>query len=194
MRGIPRAGVPLTLALALGSAVAQPSKLQTPTGECRAGYWSSNRNLDERDGNGLLACSLAWRQPIAQGLRAVFSGRAGQNISGEARGFDSRLREGYVEWESGDWSLRVGRQILAWGRADRINPTDTLSPRDFTALVAEDEEQRLGIDAVRLRHDFNPELSATAVWARFTAHRTPTGLLPPNLVAPRANMTCCISR
>ncbi|WP_028997638.1 DUF1302 family protein [Azohydromonas australica] len=182
MRGVLHAGLPLALALTLGTAGAQPSTLQAPTGECRAGYWSSNRNLDERDGNGLLACGLSWRQPVAQGLRTVFSGRAGQNLSGDARAFDSRLREGYVEWESGDWSLRVGRQVLAWGRADRINPTDNLSPRDFTALVAEDEEQRLGIDAVRLRHDFNEAFSATAVWARFTAHRMPTGLWPPNLV------------
>ena len=37
------------------------------------------------------------------------------------------------------------------GRADRINPTDNLTPRDFTLLVPDDEDQRFGTAAIRAR-------------------------------------------
>lgn len=34
-----------------------------------------------------------------------------------------------------DLDIRVGRQRIAWGRADRLNPTDNLNPNDFSDLV-----------------------------------------------------------
>jgi hypothetical protein len=84
--------------------------------------------------------------------------------------------------------LRLGRQVIAWGRADRINPTDSLSPRDYTALVPEDEEQRIGIDALAANYQLSDQLGlAGVVVPRFKPHRTPTGTLPRNLqpaVAP----------
>jgi len=42
----------------------------------------------------------------------------------------------------------VGRQAVAWGSARVINPTDILAPFAFDTL---DKEERLGIDAVRVR-------------------------------------------
>ena len=42
----------------------------------------------------------------------------------------------------------VGRQAIAWGSARVINPTDILAPFTFDTL---DKEERLGIDAVRVR-------------------------------------------
>jgi hypothetical protein len=38
--------------------------------------------------------------------------------------------------------VRIGKQIMAWGRADGLNPTDNLTPKDFTVLSAKDEEER----------------------------------------------------
>lgn len=34
-----------------------------------------------------------------------------------------------------DLDLRVGKQRIAWGRADQLNPTDNLNPNDFSDLV-----------------------------------------------------------
>lgn len=34
-----------------------------------------------------------------------------------------------------DFDIRVGKQRIAWGRADKFNPTDNLNPNDFSDLV-----------------------------------------------------------
>lgn len=44
--------------------------------------------------------------------------------------------------------LTVGRQVVAWGGARIINPTDVILPFSFNEL---DKEERTGVDAVRLR-------------------------------------------
>ena len=48
-------------------------------------------------------------------------------------------------------ALRIGRQVVSWGKADDIQITDVLNPRDESSFVASDyNESKLGIDAVRL--------------------------------------------
>jgi len=42
----------------------------------------------------------------------------------------------------------VGRQVIAWGSAHAVNPTDILSPFTFQTI---DTENRRGVDAVRVR-------------------------------------------
>lgn len=167
----------------VSSAVVLPAAsegVSIPTGQCKIGHWSSNRNLDANDDVGLLDCSLTWRQALGDSSRFVVSGRGGYAASGAAEEWDGRVREAYIDWQEGAWSLRLGRQVLAWGRADRINPTDNLAPRDFTLLVAEDEDQKLGIDAARVRYELSSSLSGSVLLSRFGAHKTPTGSLPSN--------------
>ena len=45
--------------------------------------------------------------------------------------FFGEVKEGWVEWYSDDWEIRIGNQIVTWGTADRINPTDLFNPRDY---------------------------------------------------------------
>ena len=59
------------------------------------------------------------------------------------------LREAFVDVRLGRLDLRAGRQIIAWGRADGVNPTDNLSGQDLTLLVPDDDDRRLGTTAVR---------------------------------------------
>jgi len=44
--------------------------------------------------------------------------------------------------------VTVGRQVLAWGSARVVNPTDIIAPYAFNVL---DAEERYGVDAVRAR-------------------------------------------
>jgi hypothetical protein len=171
-------------------AAAQPSlaqdaaapNLSAPFGECALSQWTSNRNLDDRANVTGAGCVMSWKPKFGNDLRLGLNARAGWQDQGVADGASGRVREAYVDFDAEPFSLRAGRQIIAWGRADRINPTDSLSPRDFTLLVPDDEQQRNGIDALRLRYAINPELSVTAVVAKSEAHVTPAGSLPPNLV------------
>lgn len=61
------------------------------------------------------------------------------------------LDEAYVDvyWPSAD--LRVGRQLVRWGTADGINPTDVVNPRSLSLDALVDREVRaLPVPALRL--------------------------------------------
>ena len=62
----------------------------------------------------------------------------------------TRVRELYLRRDFGPIELKLGRQIVAWGRADGLNPTDNLSPRDFRLLVPQDADLRHGNEAIKL--------------------------------------------
>jgi hypothetical protein len=70
--------------------------------------------------------------------------------------------------------LRVGRQILAWGKADLVNPTDHLSPRDFTDPLESDDE-RLGVWAVGPRLQLGDVRWEGAIVPIFTGSIMPFG-------------------
>ena len=161
-------------------AASTPSSL--PYGECALSGWSSNRNLDDRQDIASALCTVNWKPKLSAGVGLGLNLRAGYNANLAADTVSARVREAYVDFERDAFSLRAGRQIVAWGRADGVNPTDKLSPKDFTLLTPDDDSQRLGIDAVKFRYALNANISLTAVAAQFTAHTTPQGALPTNLV------------
>jgi hypothetical protein len=86
--------------------------------------------------------------------------------------------------------LYLGRQAIAWGSARVVNPTDVLAPFAFNHL---DVEDRIGVDAVRLRvpmgfmaemdagwvfgDDFDLENSAMFLRSKFYYRRTDLSLL-----------------
>lgn len=62
------------------------------------------------------------------------------------------LREAYLNYQTDKWDLRVGRQIIVWGKADGIAITDIISPWDYTEFMARDfDDIRLPVDALKLR-------------------------------------------
>jgi hypothetical protein len=66
---------------------------------------------------------------------SAVSDASGLNDSSQSSPWDILLWEVYVDiYGLGfDWfDLRIGKQRIAWGTADRLNPTDNLNPNDFT--------------------------------------------------------------
>ena len=65
---------------------------------------------------------------------------------------DSRRRafveEAYLDLYLGPMDLQIGRQILAWGQADAVNPTDFFSAWDFADILDADNE-KLGQTSIR---------------------------------------------
>ncbi len=52
--------------------------------------------------------------------------------------YDLSVWEAFIDvygFLSEDLDIRVGKQRIAWGRADKLNPTDNLNPNDFSDLV-----------------------------------------------------------
>ena len=164
-----------------GIAVSQESSGLQPFGECRTGYWSSNRNLDDIENLSSTTCLLNWKLQPSENLRFAASTRLSQGFSSTESNFRGRLREAYAQADFGDVSFKLGRQIVVWGRSDRISPTDVMSSRDFTARVLDDDEQRNGNDLASLRWQVASDIAATAYIGRFENHRIPVGSLPVNL-------------
>ncbi len=148
------------------------------SGSIRGGYWSSSRNLEE--GEHFVGSAL-W-------LKA--NPKPGPHVSLLAEGWvrnqdlfhedatDGALREAYLDARLPDFDLRIGKQLIVWGRADRINPTDNLTPRDFTLLVPEDDDQRLGAVAAKATY-YLGGIALTGIWLpHFDPHTIPIGRRP----------------
>ncbi len=63
------------------------------------------------------------------------------------------LREAFVEYVADSWDLRVGRQIIVWGKADGVAITDIICPRDYAEFfAAEYDDTRIPVDAAKWRY------------------------------------------
>jgi len=135
-----------------GSAVAQFLSEQRITTWARADYYQSSNNLDgERNffGGTLQAKALPRLTDWVDGKVEL---RLTAPDLRDRRGYraQSQLLEGYTTLHFKRVDLRLGKQILAWGRADGINPTDNLTPRDYRVLLPLEEDQRFGTWGARL--------------------------------------------
>ncbi|MFC1496251.1 hypothetical protein ACFL52_02430 [Candidatus Margulisiibacteriota bacterium] len=82
--------------------------------------------------------------------RATLGLKAKSEQSGQVSGYSElrfftqvaslevELREAYIDFfvfPFANTDLRIGKQRIAWGTADKLNPTDNLNPYDFTDLL-----------------------------------------------------------
>ena len=58
--------------------------------------------------------------------------------------------------------LSVGKQRIAWGKADKLNPTDTLNPDDFTDIF--DFGAKVPSTSAVITYTFPEDISLTAAW------------------------------
>lgn len=95
---------------------------------------------------------------------------------GRAR-FGWDVEEAFVHGRAGPWDLRIGRLILPWGRADGINPTDLLTPRDMAYRSPNEEDQRLGNFGAWVRLNLSNIAFEMVVLPQFRASRYPANML-----------------
>jgi hypothetical protein len=166
--------IPCAFSTAQDTLTLSQNSVSLPTAGCRSGLWSSSRELDSTEQLAQLDCTVNWYPKIAQGVRLGLNSRAfATQDSRHSREQGIALREGFLAADRADWSFILGRQIIAWGRTDRIGPTDFFSRRDLTALVADDDEQRVGVDALRIKRHFGQATVLSLVTAKYSANRTP---------------------
>ncbi len=87
---------------------------------------------------------------------------------------DFSLREACADLYLGKFELRAGQAIIAWGRADGINPTNNLTPLDYFVRSPEPDDIRLGNFLVRGRYSILPTIRLEAVWVpvyRYSVYR-----------------------
>lgn len=134
------------------------------SGSVRADYFQSTRTLDsQKDLVGATAqIKSTWHANDALTMR--LEARAIDAKANQSGAASAQLIEGLAVLHQPRWDWRVGKQIIAWGRADGINPTDVVSPRDYTILLPFDEDQRLGVWAISATYAWSPEVGITALW------------------------------
>jgi hypothetical protein len=87
------------------------------------------------------------------------------------------LREAYVNLYAGPLDLRLGQQIIVWGRADAVNPTNNLTPSDLRVHSPNEDDRRLGNFAARAYLNFQP-FRLEGVWVPlFTPSELPIGVI-----------------
>lgn len=62
------------------------------------------------------------------------------------------LMESYLDYTGDNWDIRAGKQIIIWGKADGLQITDIISPKDYSEFLARDfDDMRLAVDAFKVR-------------------------------------------
>src|SRR5262249_15827903 len=115
------------------------------SGSLRAGYWSASRSLNDSTHLATAALWLKAEPRLGRHMALTGEGWLRNEALFQADETSGELREAYLDVSVGAVDLRLGKQLIVWGRADRLNPTDNLTPRNFTLLVPEDDDQRLGV-------------------------------------------------
>lgn len=103
---------------------------------------------------GELGLQLTARKEDVGDAFAEFRFRAGKH--GESDALNVDLREAYVNTYFGPFELRLGKQIVAWGRADVFNPTNNITPVDFRVRSAQEDDRRVGNIGARAFLKFEP--------------------------------------
>jgi hypothetical protein len=77
------------------------------------------------------------------------------------------LREAYFDYQLGKWGFRVGRQIIAWGKADGIEVTDLICPIDYRNYFCyEFSDTKKPVEAVKTRFR-KGDMTMELVWVPF---------------------------
>ncbi|RLC24137.1 MAG: hypothetical protein DRH21_05965 [Deltaproteobacteria bacterium] len=82
--------------------------------------------------------------------------------------YNIEIREAYVQifgFLSPKLDLKIGRQRIAWGTADKLNPTDNLNPYDLEDVL--DFGRHRGSDAISFDYYFNSEFSLQGAYIPF---------------------------
>lgn len=113
----------------------------------------------------------------------------------------TQLWECYADILNDNLTLRLGRQVIRWGKGDEVNPTDNFTPQDLTEFLNWDRADRkipiwmakadYSFGAYRLEGIwipfFEPDLIAEtgSEWEPYLLRQYHTSVIPINVEEPR---------
>ncbi len=59
------------------------------------------------------------------------------------------LQEAYMDYYSDFVDIRFGKQVIAWGKADEINPTDILNPQNLVNITEDKSIRKIGLVSLK---------------------------------------------
>jgi len=93
------------------------------------------------------------------------------------------LRECWVSTSLGKIDLKIGQQIVVWGRADGINPTNVITPQNILIRSPDEDDKRLSNFLIRSFYRYKT-LRFEFIWIPvYSSSTSPAKLipLPPNI-------------
>lgn len=151
------------------------------SGSLRLGHWSSTRSLDATNPEFSTLARLKSHRTLGSAVSFQLDGWGALRGPADSADLTADLREAYVDVRVGHLDVRAGRQVVAWGRADGINPTDNITPHDYTLLVPDDADRRVGTTGVRATA-YAGGLSLSALWfPEFRPDRLPLPAAPDGI-------------
>jgi hypothetical protein len=159
--------------------VAEPSLAAQANlgGSLRASAWDIPKNPDGTRKPGIGEVWLKAAPHIGDATAVMEGWARDTNFTHQGRK-SGMLREGYLSYSAGDADFRLGKQIIVWGRADQLNPTDNLTPRDNTLYIADVDDQRFGAMAARATYNLSG-MALTGIWLPyFRPSKQPLPALP----------------
>ncbi len=98
--------------------------------------------------------------------------------------YNLEVKEAYIQlfgFLTEKLDVKIGRQRIVWGTADKLNPTDNLNPYDLEDLL--DFGRHRGSDAISLDYYFNSEFSLQGVFIPvFEPANMPVGIFANALI------------
>jgi hypothetical protein len=73
------------------------------------------------------------------------------------------LREAYVNAYLGAFDLRIGQQIVLWGKSDGYNPTNVITPLDLLVFSPDEDDRRISNFLIRAYYNWSV-LRLEAIW------------------------------
>lgn len=133
-----------------------------------AGPYKSPGLPEIRSGYGEAALKINAFSGIRGKLFSEIRFRSGYEYNNQINQF--QVREAYADLFLGDFDLRAGQQIIAWGRADGINPTNNLTPQDYFVRSPEPDDMHLGNFLLRGRYTIKSRIRLEGIWVPVYRH------------------------
>jgi len=91
---------------------------------------------------------------------------------------ETNLREAYLNVYAGPFDFRIGHQIVVWGRADGLNPTDNITPKNLLVRSPDEDDRRQANFLIRSTYNHYP-LRLEAIWVpAYESSYVPIDLIP----------------
>ena len=101
-------------------------------------------------------------------------------LQGDQQGTFVDLREAYVNAYLGPFDLRLGKQIIVWGRADVLNPTNNLTPGRLPHPLAASRTTAASATSARAPSCVSAPVRLEGVWMpTYRRHRAAAGRPAP---------------
>ena len=147
-----------------------------PNISLRSSFWDKDKSYSDQSGYFVNSAWLSFRPKEILGSKLFFEAYLQKNDTFRKSPSFGDIREGYIEKSIGAFDIRAGRQIIIWGRADKVNPTDQWTVKNYTLLATDDEDQRLGTSAVNITWNIQNYRFIALLQPEW---RSPTYPLPP---------------